>query len=134
MNTDPESERTQIRREVDRTNRELLVLMQRRLDTLEEEVRHELSGLDTRIQVHLERSETRVADTAIKSAVTIAFGHLGVDVNDPHDLQTFRDDIRYGGYLRSAFTKGMVAFLLAICGAMGLSFWMVFKSHLGLKE
>jgi hypothetical protein len=131
---DPESERTLIRRDVDHTNRELLILMQRRIDTLEEEVRHELSGLDARIQVHLERSEARVADTAIKSAVSIAFGHLGVDVNDPHDLQTFRDDVRYGGYLRSAFTRGMIAFLLAICGAMGLSFWMVIKNHVGWRE
>lgn len=134
MSDEPFSERTILRREVDKTNRELLILMQRRIDVLEEEVRRDLSGLDTRIQVHLERSEARVADTAIKSAVTIAFGHLGVDVNDPHDLQTFRDDIRYGGYLRAAFTRGMIAFLLAICGAMGLSFWVAFKNHLGLKE
>lgn len=134
MSDDPISERTFVRREVDKTNRELLILMQRRIDMLEEEVRHELNGLDSRIQAHFERSETRVADKAITTAVSTAFGHLGVDVNNPHELQEFREEIRWGGYMRAAFTKGMIAFLLAICGAMGLSFWVAIKNHVGWRE
>lgn len=80
--------------------------------------------------------EARI-EKAVTQAVTLAihdvFSLLGVDVNDPIDLQRFRDDLRFGGVFRNAATKGFMALIAAICGGIGLSLWMALKDNMGLK-
>lgn len=80
--------------------------------------------------------EARI-EKAVNQAVALAihdvFALLGVDVNDPIDLQRFRDDLRFGGVFRNAATKGFMALIAAICGGIGLSLWMALKDNMGLK-
>jgi hypothetical protein len=122
-----------LRHELERSHRRELDLLRTRLDDLAQRVEHELMGLDVRIEKKLEASEMKVANQAVDMAVKKAFGHLGVDIDDPKDLRVFRDDLRFGGVFRSAATKSFFALLAAIFGGIGLSIWMAFKDQLGWK-
>lgn len=122
-----------LRNEVERSHRRELDLLRTRLDDLARLVETELIGIDVNIEKRLESSELRIANLAVDIAVKRAFGHMGVDVDDPKDLQVFRDDLRFGGVFRSAATKSFFALLAAIFGGIGLSIWMAFKDNLGLK-
>jgi len=129
MNDDADS----LRHELERSHRRELDLLRSRMDDLAQRVENELVGLDSRIEKKLEASEMKVAHQAVDMAVKKAFGHLGVDVDDPKDLQVFRDDLRFGGVFRSAATKSFYALIAAIFGGIGLSIWITFKDQFGWK-
>jgi uncharacterized coiled-coil protein SlyX len=129
----PNEDIDSLRHEIERSHRRELDLLRSRLDDLAQRVELELVGLDVKIERRLEASEMRVAHQAVDMAVKKAFGHLGVDIDDPKDLQVFRDDLRFGGVFRSAATKSFYAMLLAIFGGIGLSLWMAFKDQFGWK-
>lgn len=122
-----------LRYEVEQSHRRELDLLRSRLDDLAKQVDNELIGIDIKIEKKLEASEMKIAHQSVDLAVRQAFGHMGVDIDDPKDLQTFRDDLRFGGVFRSAATKSFFALVAAIFGGIGLSIWMVFKDQFGWK-
>lgn len=122
-----------LRHEVERLHRRELDLLRAQLDELTKQVEMELVGVESKIEKKLENIEVRIAHRAVDLAVRQAFSHLGVNVDDPKDLQVFRDDLRFGGVFRSAATKSFFALLAAIFGGIGLSIWMSFKDQLGWK-
>lgn len=129
----PNDDLDSLRHEVERSHRRELDLLRARLDDLTQRVEHELIGLDVKIEKKLEESEMRVAHRVVDMAVSKAFSHMGVDIDDPKDLQTFRDDLRFGGVFRNAATKSFFALLAALFGGIGLSIWMAFKDQFGWK-
>ena len=129
MNDDADS----LRHELELSHRRELDLLRSRMDDLAQRVENELVGLDARIERKLEASEMKFAHLAVDMAVKKAFGHLGVDVDDPKDLQVFRDDLRAIGVFRSAAIKSFYALIAAIFGGIGLSLWMAFKDQIGWK-
>ena len=129
----PNDDADSLRHELERSHRRELDLLRSRMDDLAQRVENEIAGLDIKIEKRLENSEMKVAHLAVDMAVKKAFGHLGVDIDDPKDLQVFRDDLRFGGVFRSAATKSFFALLAAIFGGIGLSIWMAFKDQLGWK-
>jgi uncharacterized coiled-coil protein SlyX len=122
-----------LRHELERSHRRELDLLRNRLDDLAQRVEHELIGLDVKIEKRLEESEMRVAHQVVDMAVSKAFSHMGVDVNDPKSLTTFRDNLTFGGLFRDAATKGFYAMMAAVCGGIGLSIWLAFKDQFGWK-
>lgn len=129
----PNDELDSLRNEVERSHRRELDLLRARLDDLAKQVENELAGIEDRIEKKLENSEIKIAHRAVDLAVRKAFGHLGVDVDDPKDLQVFRDDLRFGGVFRSAVSKSFYAMLAAIFGAIGLAIVVAFKDQFGWK-
>lgn len=122
-----------LRHEVEQSHRRELDLLRSRLDDLAKQVEHELLGIESKIEKKMEASEMKIAHHAVDLAVRRAFGHMGVDIDNPKDLQTFRDDIRFGGVFRSAATKSFFALVAALFGGIGLSIWMAFKDQFGWK-
>ncbi len=57
-----------------------------------------------------------IARDAAKCAVQNVFAILGVDVDDPRQVEEFRQDLRFGGKLRRAADRG---FIMAV--GVGLS-------------
>lgn len=133
MNHDRPNERREIiRRNMDTTIDGRLAHLETSLDALDAWVRDELRNLDERLEEKLGTSELRIAEKAVDMAVHRAFSHLGVNIDNPDSLQVFRDDLRFGGVFRNAVQKGFFAFLAAICGAIGVSIWLVLKKGIGL--
>lgn len=133
---DPSSDQqelTLLRREMDRVKQDRLIHIENQLDDLNQWVRAELSMLDQRIDAKLIHEEILLTEKAASKAVKQAFSHLGVDVDDPADLQQFRDDLRFGGLFRAAAAKSFFALIAAIFGGIGLSLWLTFKDQLGFK-
>lgn len=121
------------RKEEHRLNLERLSHLETRLDEIDDWIRRELRTLDDRIEERLKRAERMLVTDAAHLAVKTAFGHMGVNVEVPAELENFRNDLRFGGVFRSAVSKSFFALVAAIFGGIGLSLWLTFKDQLGWK-
>lgn len=65
-------------------------------------------------------NDTRVAKAAVKEVFAI----LGVDVDNPEKVEEFRKDLRFGGAMRRATDRGVIAMfgaiVLMLMSAMGV--------------
>ena len=129
----PNDDADSLRLELERSHRRELDLLRSRLDDIAQRIEIELVGIDSRIEKKLEASEMKVAHQAVEMAVKQAFSHLGVDVNDPRQLQAFRDDLIFGGLFRDAAKKGFYALLATMAGIIGTSVVIVIKSYFGWR-
>jgi hypothetical protein len=121
------------RKEENRIHLERLAHLECRLDEIDDWIRRELRTLDDRIEDRMKRSERLLVTDAAHLAVKTAFGHMGVNVEEPAELENFRNDLRFGGVFRSAVSKSFFALVAAIFGGIGLSLWLTFKDQLGWK-
>jgi hypothetical protein len=60
--------------------------------------------------------ECPLAEEAAEAAVKKVFAILGVDIDVPKDVETFRENLRFGASLRRYADRGMLAFV----GGLGL--------------
>jgi hypothetical protein len=70
-----------------------------------------------------------VADKAVKRVFAI----LGVDVDDPREVEEFREDLRFGKRLRKYSDYGTMAIVAAVCVAIAAALWAGVISKLGIK-
>ena len=63
-------------------------------------------------------SHCKFADDAAKKAVVDTFKILGVNVNDPASVESFREDLRFGKRLRKFADRGAMAFVVAVSVAL----------------
>ena len=122
-----------LHRDLQSSHRRELDLLRSQLVDLTQRVDQELIGLDAKIEKRLEDSEMKVAHQAVDMAVKQAFAYMGVDVNDPQQIQAFRDDVTFGGLLKDAAKKSFYAMLAAIGGVIGMSVVIGVKSYFGWK-
>jgi hypothetical protein len=75
------------------------------------------------------------ADEAADRAVQKTFAILGVDVNAPESVEKFRQDLRFGGDMRSLAEKGKIAsvmvFVTFIISAIGYGIIEMIKVKMG---
>ena len=122
-----------LRREMDQIQQERISHLETKIEELNKWVRNELFFCDERFEAKMMRNESHLVDLAAQKAVKQAFSHLGVDVDNPIDLQRFRDDLRFGGVFRTAASRSFLALVAALFGGIGFSIWMAFKDNVGLK-
>ena len=67
--------------------------------------------------------EKRITEDAADKAVAKTFAILGVDINNPSDVEDFRKDLRFSCDLRKAMDKGKMAFIGAIAVAFAAMLW-----------
>lgn len=66
------------------------------------------------------------ADVVAQKAVTKTFAMLGVDINNPRDLEQFRQDLRFGGRVRKlADHVGLALATAAVLGSCALIYGFV---------
>lgn len=63
------------------------------------------------------------AEEAADVAVRKVFAILGVDIDKPESVETFREDLRFGKRLRKATDHGMLAVAAVIAAAMCAAVW-----------
>lgn len=122
-----------MRREMDHVQQERLGHLETKLDGLDSWVRSEIRNIEDRNVEAWEIRGKALSDDTANKAVKIAFSHLGVDINNPTELQNFRDDLRFGGVFRQAVSRSFMAVIAAIFGGIGFSLWLVFKDRFGIK-
>ena len=71
------------------------------------------------------------AKIAADKAVKKCFAIMGVDVEDPHDIENFRQGLRFGSMLHAAAKRGFIALISTVIGALGLAVWLGLKELLG---
>lgn len=63
------------------------------------------------------------AQGAAKEAVKQVFAILGVDVDDPAQVEEFRKDLRFGQSMRRASDKGFMAVFVLVFTGIALAAW-----------
>ena len=63
------------------------------------------------------------AEEAADVAVRKVFAILGVDIDKPESVETFREDLRFGKRLRKATDHGILAVAAVIAAAMCAAVW-----------
>lgn len=80
-----------------------------------------------------ERRYHHESDIAAKKAVKEVFALLGVDIDNPKQVEEFREDLRFGGRLRRAADKGFFAAVTVMAGVFMTLVWYgiqaAFKGH-----
>ena len=82
-----------------------------------------------RLETSVSNIEENTAAKAARIAVENVFSAIGVDVNDPKDLQRFRDDLRFGAVARESAQKGFFALVTALVTSIGLAIWYGASAH-----
>lgn len=65
-----------------------------------------------------------LADLSAEKAVRKTFSILGVDVDKPHEVEEFRQDLRFGGRLRRAADKSFITAVTVITVALLSAVWV----------
>ena len=73
----------------------------------------------------------KYAEHAASEAVKKTFAMLGVDVNDPTELEEFREDLRFGKRMRRAADRGFMTAVTVITGALMMAMWIGIAMKLG---
>lgn len=94
----------------------------------------DFAGRIGKLETAMANIEEHVAAKAARIAVENVFSAIGVDVNDPKDLQRFRDDLRFGSVARESAQKGFWALITALLSAFGLAVWYGVSAHFGIKS
>ena len=71
----------------------------------------------------IERDEM-LMNGAADRAVRQVFAKLGVDVNSPHELEEFRQDMRFSHAARTLAGHGVLALVGAITTALAAAIWI----------
>src|SRR5574343_679416 len=124
--TDPirDLELEAMRRMMDHVHRERLEHLEVKLSEIDEWVRKELHGIDARIDERFKQCERIILTDSAHFAVKLAFSYMGVNVDDPKDLETLRKNLRFNDTVRYGVVKGFLALMAAIFGGIGLSIWL----------
>lgn len=72
-----------------------------------------------------------IADTAAKQAVREVFTLLGVDVDQPAQVEEFRKSLRFSDELRKMADKGKMAIAASLFTAITIAIWVGIKTKLG---
>ena len=63
-------------------------------------------------------------EEAAKVAVKHVFEILGVDVDDPKQVEDFREDLRFSGGMRDMTRKGKIAMMVSFIGLVTTAIWI----------
>lgn len=74
------------------------------------------------------------AESAADAAVKKVFAILGVDIDKPEQVEAFREDLRFGGMLRRAASRGALAFFGAVGVALAAALWAGITSKVGVPH
>lgn len=64
-----------------------------------------------------DRRNDQYSEDVAHRAVKQVFAILGVDVDDPKEVEEFRKDLRFGQSMRRAADRGMLAFVGVVAAA-----------------
>jgi len=69
-------------------------------------------------------------EAAAKRAVQQVFAILGVDVDDPKQVEEFREGLRFGRSMQKLAGRGIVAFIVVACGGAAAALWLGIKTKI----
>lgn len=77
-----------------------------------------------------ELEQHRLIDESVDKAVKKTFSILGVDIEDPSNVEEFRKDLRFSGRMREFMDKSMLAFVTGIGVALAAALWAAMTGRL----
>ena len=81
-------------------------------------------------QQNTETREEAVSEEAARRAVKKVFAILGVDIDNPKEVEEFRMDLHFAADMRQYTKRGFMVFFTAIIGLAATAAWVfVFKRN-----
>lgn len=84
-------------------------------------------GFDRR---DIDGRQAAVIDDAVRKALRETFAILGVDVDDPKQVEEFREDLRFGGKLRKIADHSLLALFGIIVAGIVAAVWAGIVSNI----
>ena len=78
------------------------------------------------------RESCTFADDAAEKAVQKTFAILGVDINDPKQVNEFQKSLNFGDSMRKFFDKGFLATAVVMAGLFAAIVYAGIKARLGV--
>jgi len=72
-----------------------------------------------------------IAAKAAKMAVKNVFAILGIDIEDPRQVEEFRQDLRFGSKLRKAADRSFIMAMAVGFGVLLLAAWTTISAKFG---
>ena len=63
-------------------------------------------------------------EQAADMAVRKFFAILGVNIDEPKEVEEFRENLRFGATMRKHADRGMGAIIIALAGSITLAVWL----------
>lgn len=82
-----------------------------------------IARIMARLETKIETLEDRAADDAAEKAVQRVFAAIGVDINDPKDIRSFREDLSFNTSARAYTRLGVTALFTAFLSGVGAACW-----------
>jgi hypothetical protein len=92
-----------------------------------EDLKHRL-GM---IEVRLTERESDIISRAVYESQKAMLFDLGVDMEDPQSVDTFRQNLQFNQGIRTNMARALGAFIFAVCGAMGAAVWNLISARFG---
>ena len=73
------------------------------------------------------REPELAAHAAAKSAVREVFAIMGVDVENPSQVEEFREGLRFGRAMLRMANRGLLAFVIVAAGGAAAAIWLGVK-------
>ena len=80
---------------------------------------------------HATLAEDALIDQAVEAAVKKTFAIIGVDVDKPESVESFREDLRFGRRLRRMSDHANIVMVGMIVSALLLALWIGVKELAG---
>ena len=126
VNDDP----TSLRRRFDDLTKENIHDHNKRLASLQEAV-HDVSVRLIRIEERMNHADTVLVERVAKAAVAEVFRNSGVNVEDPNQLDEFRENLRFNTTLRSAIKRAAWGAGGTLVSVIMMLLWLIIRDKIG---
>ena len=121
---------TSLRRRFDDLTKENIHDHNTRLASLQEAV-HDVSVRLIRIEERMNHADTVLVERVAKAAVAEVFRNSGVNVEDPNQLDEFRENLRFNTTLRSAIKRAAWGAGGTLVSVIMMLLWLIIRDKLG---
>lgn len=126
MSDDP----TSLRRRFDDLTKENIHDHNTRLASLQEAV-HDVSVRLIRIEERMNHADTVLVERVAKAAVAEVFRNSGVNVDNPNELDEFRENLRFNSALRAAIKRAAWGVGGTLVSVIMMLLWLIVRDKIG---
>ena len=70
-----------------------------------------------------EKEMEEMAERSARLALKKTFAIFGVNIDNPSEVEEFRKDLRFAGFMRQAANKGVMTFVVVLVGGIMAALW-----------
>jgi len=121
---------TSLRRRLDHVMTDGIRDHNERLKTLQDGL-NDLTSRLIRIEERMNHADTVLVERVAKAAVAEVFKNSGVNVDDPNQLDEFRENLRFNSTLRAWIKRSVWGIGSTLVGVIMMLLWLIIRDKFG---